>query len=294
MHNLHSIVIDDTPPRMRSWKEITYNGKTVEFFNPDERIIEFLLAGHQLGGSWPRWSTTAPPTEMIRELFQAFSESSIRPSSFTIRINLSNNLRGLELTDTQRHAVQRVLVQAHSLECKLRYSERWGGSQVRENSGAREEMAALTSLAATFFAIPSLTSLELVFDEHGSGQNKKVSLSALLPPSGSWPHLRSLSLKYLPLSLDDLQALVAALRNTLKKLYGHCLTLQSGSWLDALDLLRGFEALRHIDLGFLRGGEFGEGQYNFINLPRQAMASYVMKEIDRNPLLNFKLEIKQR
>jgi hypothetical protein len=70
-------------------------------------------------------------------------------------------------------------------------------------------------------------------------------------------------LKYLLLSLDDLQALMAALRNTLKKLYGHCFALQSGSWSDALDVLRGFEALRHIDLGFLRGGEFGEGQHNF-------------------------------
>jgi hypothetical protein len=93
-----------------------FNGKTIEFFDPDERIT-----GHQWRGSWLRWSTTAAPTEMIRALFQAFSESSIRPSSFTIRINPSNNLKGLELTERQRHAVQTVLVQAHSLECKFRY-----------------------------------------------------------------------------------------------------------------------------------------------------------------------------
>jgi hypothetical protein len=34
-------------------------------------------------------------------------------------------------------------------------------------------MAALSSLPAAFFAIPSLTCLELVFDEHRSSQKKK-------------------------------------------------------------------------------------------------------------------------
>jgi hypothetical protein len=144
-------------------------------------------------------------------------------------------------------------------------------------------MLALGSFTSAFFDANSLTTLKLAFNEYSVFHERPtVSLADLLPLKKPWPHLRRLSLHFMPLRLAEFQILVGAQRNTLTKFKGSSLYLLDGSWPEALDALRGFDNLQQFKLRVPRGGMFGDGEYS--NTLEEEMCRYVMKLVDRNPL----------
>lgn len=281
--NLQYIAIDDDP-HTRS-----YEGERKPF--SDEELMESCLIQSTWKGSYITSSLTSPPVEFIPELFQALSVSStIRPSKFTIRITPPNDLRCLQLTEIQRQAVRTVLGRSQHLTCKV---SSWArkDSLAEDNTRPREEMLALGSLTSAFFDVANLTTLELSFDEYPVFYERPtVGLADLLPLTRPWPHLRNLSLRYTPCHLEELQILVDSLRNILTRFETYCLYLLSGSWLEALDVLRGFESLQYISFEFPKGANFGDGRRIHPTIPEERMARYVLKLSDRNPLHSLNQE----
>jgi len=157
---LDSIVMDDAPhqrKKLRQYKPTTRmrvisddDGDTEENSNFQG---QYLMSMFLVASRWKGTSTTAfvtePPVEIIPELFQALMDHSIRSKSFSVNFSPPNNLRCLQLTETQQKAIRSVVDPALSLKLHIPSWDR-KRSSAEDNSRPHDEMLALCSFATAF------------------------------------------------------------------------------------------------------------------------------------------------
>lgn len=253
----------------------------------DLGMMESCLIPSRWKGSFTTSSLTVPPVEIIPDLFQALAATGIRPSAFTIKLTPPNDLRCLQLTDTQRSAIRTVLSSARRLTCVF---ERWArkDSLAEDNSRPRDEMLALCSLTSAYFDAPLLEELTLSLEGYPAFYEiPQVNISDFLPLGRPWPHLQNLYLHHIPFRLRDLQILVTGLQDTLNYFGTKSGYLLDGSWITALDILRGLGRLEDCEVKYSHGAEFGDSRRYMRDVPEGEMREYVLRVRERNPLLDY-------
>ena len=62
-----------------------------------------------------------------------------------------------------------------------------------------------------------------------------------------------------------------------------------GSWIDALDILRGLDSLEVCNgLTYAHGREFGDTRNYISDVPEEKIWEYMLKQCEQNPLRDFK------
>jgi hypothetical protein len=169
-----------------------------EFSN--EYLLAYCLTPSSWKGSFITAFVTAPPVEIIPELFTSLARSTIRPSKFKISITPPNDLRCMALSTAQQEDVKTVLQRSCHLCLNVRSWAR-KGSLAENNDRHREEMLALCSLTQAFFDTSNLVILDLSFSDYPVFYERpQVDILDILPLTceEKWQNLRSLKLRHIP------------------------------------------------------------------------------------------------
>lgn len=258
-------------------------------FSDDDLLENYCLKASEWKGSSTTSNLTTPPVEIIADLLEALSESSMPPlAKFKIFITPPNNLRIMQLFKPRRRSIQKALKLSRELTCEVR-SWRRKESLAEDNSRPREEMLGLCCLTTPLFSSENLTSLTLAFQDYPTWYEiPQVSLADILPLDTAWPRLQELNLSHIPFKVSELEVVVERLKATLRAFTANSIYLLDGSWVKALSVFRGFESLGSFVLTSPRGQVFGDGSRWVRDPLIEAMRNYALKKIDTNPLLKYR------
>jgi hypothetical protein len=190
-------------------------------------------------------------------------------------------MRVLTMTSVQQEKMKQLVSHASSLTFHFDFFAR--PHSLQENP--KDEMLALGSITTPFFSAPHLQNLEIYFKEYPwTHSEPTVSLSEILPLDITWPQLKTLRLKYQPMTIDELRGLVNRQRETVRHLDLTCLWLLKGSIYDVLETVRGFSKLEKVVMPFPKGSGFeGTGGIDF-EWPVEEISRYLLRETDVHPL----------
>lgn len=153
-------------------------------------------------------------------------------------------------------------------------------------------MLALCSLMSAYFDSPTLKSLEISVDEFPAfDEPPTISMSDILPlATQTWPQLRTISLRYVPLTTADATILVASLRGHFESFSCWCSWVVQGSWLDVVDRFRELDVLHSFEIDYSKGGEFADDHWNHPHefpFSRKELEVYVLRAAVESPLPNY-------
>lgn len=193
------------------------------------------------------------PLEMVGELASQLGGNGLRPKIITMHLNAPANLRPMALTPSQQAGVRGLVSKATDLRFVVDGWEREGN-----NDRSRDEMLALCSLTQPYFTVPYLESLQIQFSKYPlptrQTEAPTVSLSDILPLQKPWLQLHSMKINYMPAHLEELKALIAIQKDTVRSFIWDYSWLLSGHWDQAVESLRGFNKLDDFSLEHHRGG----------------------------------------
>lgn len=238
-------------------------------------------------GSFRTALDTEPPVHIISDVFTALAEIGIRPRKFEIKVTTPCDLRCLQMTAEQLAAVMKTL--SHAEECYFRFSS-WArrGSLAENNDRPRDEMKALCNLASAFFSSKHLKILHLSLDDYPCFYEiPTISLTNLLLLQKLSPNLKKVYFRNIPVTVKELQAFVTGTKSTLEWFNVSSPYMLKGNWAEALDVLRGLEALDHLELKYMKGGEFDDGRRYITNVPEEEIEKYVLGKNESNPLVGW-------
>ncbi|KAH7183539.1 uncharacterized protein B0J16DRAFT_345930 [Fusarium flagelliforme] len=226
-------------------------------------------------------ASTTPPVEMLGEFCSQLAEKGIRPKEFKISLKPPPDMLVLTMTSVQQEKMKQLVSHASSLTFHFDFFAR--PYSLQENP--KHEMLALGSITTPFFSAPHLQTLDIYFKEYPRHESEPtVSLSEMLPLDITWPQLKTLRLKYQPMTIDELRGLVNRQRETVRHLDLTCLWLLKGSIYDVLETVRGFSKLEKVIIPFPKGSGFeGTGGIDF-EWPVEEISRYLLRDTDVHPL----------
>ncbi|KAF2463411.1 uncharacterized protein BDR25DRAFT_397132 [Lindgomyces ingoldianus] len=256
----------------------------------EQDLISSCLDRSQWKGTWTTGMDTSPPTYIISDLFTTLAKTDIRPKHFDIRVTAPANLRCLSFSEAKLSTIRTTLSRATHLYFFL---QRWArkDSYAENNDRPVDEMVALCTLTTAYFSSFRLEELHLSLDDYPCFYEiPTVSLSKFLTLPLQTPALKSIYFRNVPTTLIDLKLFASSVRTTLTSLRLYGPYLLSGSWVQALDVLREFEHLHYFELHEAKGMEFGN-QY-VRNPPNNEMHEYVLREREANPLSDIECSLR--
>jgi hypothetical protein len=142
----------------------------------------------------------------------------------------------------------------------------------------------VSAILAPFLAAPGLEELDLAFDEMGSDVSLKFDMTRILP-SLAWQSLSVLRLCNVSFDLSSLRCFRNRPRGKSLDLLLGAPYLRSGTWAEALDILRE-AALGWFRIFDILGGGIGFGDYRIPDrpFPSREVHQYVLGITDYNPL----------
>jgi hypothetical protein len=243
------------------------------------------LATSTWKGSFRTAPDTSPPAYIVPDLFTALAGTSIRPQSFEIRITAPFNLRCMQMTDNQLDAVKTTLSKAEKLYF---WMQSWArkDSLAENNDRPREELKSLYNLTTAFFSSTRINELHLSLDDYPCFYEfPTISLFDLLPYPLPSSNIRKIYFRNVPLKLGELHTYVGSLKETLEWFNVYSPYLLDGTWVEALNGMKSLEKLEHLELKYMKGGEYGEATRWVANQPEEEdLVAFVMGRSQKNPL----------
>lgn len=288
---LKSIVIEDQSRRPGP----KYSG-SISFLDrlAKENYWNRCLTTSRWQGGFRTARDTQPPVHIIPDLFTGLAETSIRPKQFEIKISAPYNLRCMYMSETQLEAISKTL--SHAKECYV-WIQGWArrDSLAENNHRPQDEMEPLCKLTSAFFRSPYLKEIHLSLDDYpsfGTEAITAISLTDLIHLPLPSSNLSRIYFRNVPFKLEELHQLSWQIQHTLEWFNLYCPYLLSGSWEEALDLLRNLESLEYIELQYMNGGGFGPmGILGVKNLPEdELIEAYVLRKSEQNPFTGWVAE----
>jgi len=183
------------------------NAYDLQFLFGDVVLMRMCLSPSRWKGGLTTAFKTKPPFEFLPQFFKALEGTPVRPVNFEIKITPPNDLRCLQLTDTEKESIHKVLEKSKNVACII---ARWArkDSNAEDNSRPRSEMLALCSLTSALFCSWEIRSLYISFDEYPASNEKPlVSIGDILPLR-PWRSLEEAKFRNIPMTVGGIENFV--------------------------------------------------------------------------------------